>query len=201
MVYTNKVAAGGGREQTPVVAVYVAFLRAINLGPRRQFPMADLRAALEADGFVEPRTHIQTGNVRLETPMRSVARLTERLERVFAADRGFEVPTAVLTRTELVEAATDGEAFLALETAAGEVHGQYVTFLRDLPEPTAVDALEALSDVDGRVRVRGRAVHLTLSAGYQSTRLDNNRVEKVLGVAGTNRNLTVVRRLAADWGR
>lgn len=182
------------------MAVYVAFLRAINLGARRKFPMPDLRAALVADGFADPLTHINTGNVRIETPMRSVARVTERLEKVFAADRGFEVPTAVLTPAELVEAAADGEAFLAQETAAGEVHGQYVTFLRDLPDPAAVTALEALSADDGRIRVRGRAVHLTLAAGYQSTRLDNNRVEKVLGVAGTNRNLNVVRRLAADWG-
>ncbi|MDQ1102911.1 hypothetical protein [Nocardioides zeae] len=45
----------------------------------------------------------------------------------------------------------------------------------------------------------GRAAHLTLLEGYQQARLDNNRIEKVLGVRGTNRNLTVVRRLAADW--
>jgi hypothetical protein len=42
---------------------YVAFLRAINLGPRNRIAMADLRAAVAGAGFDDVTTHIQTGNV------------------------------------------------------------------------------------------------------------------------------------------
>ncbi|GAB3068917.1 DUF1697 domain-containing protein [Nocardioides zeae] len=182
---------------------YVAFLRAINLGPRNKYPMAELRAALESAGFTDVATHIQTGNVRLRTPARSVARLTERLEAAVAADRGFPLDVVVLTPAELAAAAAGGEARLAAVAAdVGEeqVHGQYVTFLRDLPAPEAVERLDAVVEPErARVSVVDRAVHLTLLEGYQQARLDNNRIEKVLGVRGTNRNLTVVRRLAADW--
>lgn len=182
---------------------YVAFLRAINLGPRNRYPMAELRAALAAAGFTDVATHIQTGNVRLGTSARSVPRLTERLEAVVAADRGFPLDVVVLTPAELRAAAAEGEALLAAvaaEVGEEQVHGQYVTFLRDAPAPDAVERLAALVEPErARLSVVGRAAHLTLLEGYQQTRMDNNRIEEVLGVRGTNRSLTVVRRLAADW--
>ncbi|MFW6774196.1 DUF1697 domain-containing protein [Nocardioides sp. CPCC 205120] len=184
---------------------YVAFLRAINLGPRRRYPMVELRAALEAAGFADPTTYIHTGNVLLRTPMRSIERLTERLEEALSAERGFPIEVAVLTPAEVRTAAAEGEAMLAAATAeaatggAEPPAGQYVTLLRDTPAPEAAAAFEALSGPDARVRVSGRAMHLTLTGGYVATRLDNARAERVLGVRGTSRNLTVVRRVAADW--
>ena len=45
---------------------HVAFLRAVNVG-KRQYPMAELRAALDAAGFEDVQTHIQTGNVFFRT--------------------------------------------------------------------------------------------------------------------------------------
>ena len=47
--------------------------------------------------------------------------------------------------------------------------------------------------------MRGRAVHLWLDSGYQNTRLNNARVEKLLGVA-TTRDLKVITTLAQRWG-
>ena len=47
---------------------YVAFLRAINLGKNRKFPMAELRSCLEAAGFETAR--------RREVTLREAATLT-----------------------------------------------------------------------------------------------------------------------------
>ncbi|MDT9591530.1 DUF1697 domain-containing protein [Nocardioides zeae] len=191
------------------MATYVAFLRAINLGARNKFPMPELRALLEADGFADVRTHINTGNVHLVSRMRSTVRVAARLEELFAADRGFAVPTVVMTPAEVAAIAARTETWgaeLAAEQAADPavpaVAGQYVSLLRDLPPPDGVAALEAY--VDGlagaaRVHVDGRAVHLALTEGYQSARVDHNRIERLLGTTGTNRNVTVVRRVARDW--
>ena len=46
---------------------YVALLRAINLGATRTVPMARLRELLEADGFDDVATYVQSGNVVLST--------------------------------------------------------------------------------------------------------------------------------------
>ena len=85
------------------MATYVAFLRAINLGATRKFPKDDIVAATEAAGFEDVATHINTGNVRLSTTMRSRARIEAALEAAYLADRGFEVPTIVYAGSELRE--------------------------------------------------------------------------------------------------
>src|SRR5215470_13925892 len=47
---------------------WVALLRAVNLGARNKVPMAQLRAALEAEGYENVRTYIASGNVLLYGP-------------------------------------------------------------------------------------------------------------------------------------
>ena len=60
---------------TPGVPTYVAFLRAINLGAKRKFPQDAIKTATEAAGGSDVETYINTGNVRLTHPSRSVAAL------------------------------------------------------------------------------------------------------------------------------
>ncbi len=56
--------------------------------------MADLRACLEADGFHDVRTYIQSGNV-VFSASGSAATLTERLERTLSAGFGYKATVAV----------------------------------------------------------------------------------------------------------
>ena len=153
---------------------YVAFLRAVNVG-KRKYPMAELRAALDAAGYAGVETHIQTGNVLLTTPVRSRAKLEKALEEVFEQDRGFVVHTVVLTPRELTQVAGDADEIAG--TSRVEDHGH--------PDETVV--------------VRGRAVHLLYAKPYHEAKVSNVQVEKALGIA-TNRNAKVIRALAEKWG-
>jgi hypothetical protein len=45
------------------VTVWIALLRAVNLGARNKVPMAALREHLAAAGLTDVRTHLQSGNV------------------------------------------------------------------------------------------------------------------------------------------
>ena len=58
------------------VPTYVAFLRAINLGPNRKFPNEAIRRAVEGVGFTDVETHINTGNVRFTTSLRSRGKMS-----------------------------------------------------------------------------------------------------------------------------
>lgn len=175
-----------------VMATYVGFLRAINLGARRKFPPAAVVAAVTQAGFTDAETYLNTGNVRFSTTLRSRARIEQRLEDAFLADRGFQVPTIVLTSAELSA---------LVEEAAGLGHGgqHYVSLLKSAPTPAAVEALEARSTTEEVARVGERAVHLMLGESYHQARLTNAVVERHLGVA-TNRNMRVIRTLAQRWG-
>ena len=181
------------------MADYVAFLRAINLGKNRKFPMAELRACLEDAGFEEPETYIASGNVRIRSALRSAAKVADRLEEVFEADRGFAVPTVVVTAKEL--SAVYGDAMALEPPSKGHAEGlrRYVTLLKQAPTKAVAAEVEELSTDEEVAWVRGRAVHLWMQSGYQSARLNNARVEKLLGVA-TTRDLKVITTLAQRWG-
>ena len=95
------------------VATYLAFLRAVNLGPTRKFPKDDIRRVVEDAGFENVDTHINSGNLRFDTRMRALPRIEEKLETAFAADRGFDVPTIVFSATEFRDLAADAETLNA----------------------------------------------------------------------------------------
>ena len=181
------------------MADYVAFLRAINLGKNRKFPMAELRSCLEGAGFDEVETYIASGNVRVRSSLRSHAKLAERLEEIFEADRGFTVPTVVVSAKELRQLYDDAIGLDAPIDAPADALRRYVTLLKEPPAKGAVEELEALSGDGEAVRVRGRGVHLWMRQGYQNAKLNNARVEKLLGVA-TTRDLKVITTLAERWG-
>ena len=70
------------------MATYIGFLRAINLGATRKFPKASIIKAVEDAGFTEVATHINTGNVRFDTTLRSRAKIEAALEKAFEAEAG-----------------------------------------------------------------------------------------------------------------
>lgn len=172
---------------------YVAFLRAINLGAKRKFPKDAIRASVESTGCTDVETHINTGNVRLTTRMRSRSRVEETLEAAFLADRGFEVPTIAFGFEEFARVARDAEELHDLTLAR-----HYVWLLKAEPSPEVVEQVHALDHGDHRAVVRGRACHLLLAEGYQDGTVDPLRAEKLLGVA-TNRNYNVVTTIADKW--
>src|SRR3954453_5604971 len=87
-----------GRCHDALVATYIGFLRAINLGPTRKFAKASIVKAVEAAGFTDVATYINTGNVRFDTSLRSRAKIEAALEEAFAAEGGVEGPTVVFTQ-------------------------------------------------------------------------------------------------------
>jgi uncharacterized protein (DUF1697 family) len=92
------------------MARYVALLRGINVGGNNVIRMADLRACLEADGFDDVRTYIQSGNV-VFSASGTPAKLTARLERALSAGFGYEATVAVRSARQfraIVDAAPEG---------------------------------------------------------------------------------------------
>lgn len=191
----SDVAPARGAWHPEQVATYLAFLRAINLGGRRMFPKDAIRAAVASTGATDVETYISTGNVRLDSSLGSADEVAEVLERAFAADRGFEVPTIVLEPPELVRIAADADELWRTE---GEPSSHYVTLLKAVPDPDAVERAHAVEVEGERLHVRGRAAHLLLHKDFHRSRLTGSKALEGLGV-GTARNVTVVRTLVQRW--
>lgn len=178
---------------------YIAFLRAINLGARRRFPTADIVAATQAAGGSDVATHLATGNVRLTSPLRPAAQVEAALADAYARDRGFEVPTIVLTPAELREITQDAQRAVAQHPVP--VRQVLVTILAAAPTPEAVRAAEewGADDPDSDiVRVHGRAAHALLQGDIHSSKLMRAKAMRDLG-DGTSRNLRVLATLVDRW--
>lgn len=175
---------------------YVAFLRAVNVRPR-WVKMQTLREVLLAAGFANVETYIQSGNVRVSSPMPSVEMVRSELERVIEAEFGFVVPCIVRTPAELraVAAYADGLA----SPFPGEEPRRYVSFCSEPAGADAATTLDAWDASGERVRVHGAEIHWWLTKPSHRAKLSNARIEKLIGPA-TTRDLKVVRSLADRWG-
>lgn len=175
------------------MTTWLGFLRAINLGRNRKFPQDDIRAAVEAAGFDDVETYINTGNIRFATRMRSRPRIEAALEAAFLADRGFPVLTVCFTPAELREVA------VAVENRAGGEGRQYVELLRDPPPPNVRAEIEAGSHRHVTALLGPRALLLTIAEGEAPGPAIAPGLVRRLGVS-TNRNTRVVTELASRWG-
>jgi uncharacterized protein (DUF1697 family) len=171
------------------VTRYAALLRGINVGKARQMAMPRLREALSAAGYGEVQTHLRSGNVVLDSP-RPEAELADELGLVIEKEFGFAVPVVLRSGAELA-------AVLAadpLGSVATDPSRYSVTFL---PAPPGPDAVAALPPAErGEYLVLGRELYLWLPEGMSVAPMGTWKWDRLLGVAGTNRNWNTVQKLA-----
>ena len=179
------------------MAVWLAFLRGINLG-KRQLKMAELRTCLEAAGFAEIKTVLASGNVRLEAEGKASA-IKDKLEMVIEAQFGFKVGVVLRSEAELARMLA-GHPFGKLDPSA-DVTRHVLMF--DQPLPAGI----TLADRPGHteiLRIDARDIYI---AGY---RQPNGRytegVEEVLkplyaklgkGALDTMRNWNTIEKMLA----
>jgi len=176
---------------------HVALLRAVNVG-KRQVRMAALRQWLEEAGYAGVETYIQTGNVKVETPVAAAAEVEAALEALLLERAGFEVPCIMLTPKELRQVADDADSIEPPPFAGHPEERRFVVFFKDPPSAEDAEAMAAYDATDERVVAIGRAVHVWIAGNFHQARAFG-RFAKALD-AGTNRNLQVVRTLAERWG-
>jgi len=177
------------------VTTYIAFLRGINLGATRKFPKDAIVTATEAAGGTDVATHLTSGNVRLTSSRRSTDAVAKALEKAYAVNRGFAVPTIVLTAAELTEMAGIGEQ-LEDDLPAGGKH--YITLFAAPPTAAAAKAAQALTHPGEVCVVRGRAAYALLEGDIHSSVLLRSKEFNALGT-GTARTRKVLTTLAEKW--
>lgn len=173
---------------------YIAFLRAINLGAVRTFPKADIVAATERAGITGVATHINTGNVFFTSSMRSPAKVRAILEKAYADDRGFEVPTIVFTPAEIRQITERGSQLRAVNEPGAR---NYVQLFHEPPPEAAVAAAQALASPGEELFVEGRAAYALVGA-VADARVTRSKEYAALG-EGTSRTITVLQAIVAKW--
>ncbi len=174
----------------------VVFLRAVNVRPR-WVKMEPLRQLLTDHGFEGVESYIQSGNLRVSTPMRSADKVATTVAYLIEAEYGFAVPCVVRTPKRLREVLA--EAHSHDSPLPGTEPRRYVTFCAETPGDDATAVLNGWDVPGERVQVRSREIHWWLAKPAHEATLTNGRIEKLVGVA-TTRDLKVVDALADRWG-
>ncbi|PYO96173.1 MAG: hypothetical protein DMD60_11385, partial [Gemmatimonadetes bacterium] len=121
------------------MTTYIALLRGINVGGRKQVAIADLRDLLTQLGFSNVRSLLQTGNLVFGANARTPAQLERLLEEKAAERLGLQTDF-------LVRAAKEWKGVVAhnpfRKEAARDPGHLLVMFLKDAPSVTEVEALE-----------------------------------------------------------
>jgi len=178
------------------VPSHIVLLRAVNVGGR-QLRMAEARNVLSDNGFHDVQSHIQTGNFLLGSSMRSDLTVEDEVARLLSKHAGFPIVAVARKPTELTSLVKAVDGIPAPEGGKA----RYVSFLTKAPTAAAARELEAWDVAGERATVIGKDVLVDFAVSFHEAKLTGARIEKVLGVEGTARNLTVVRKLAEKWGQ
>jgi uncharacterized protein (DUF1697 family) len=175
---------------------YVAFLRAVNVG-KRQLKMVEAREVLQSNGFADVETYIQTGNAFVSTPLRSTAKVEEAVGRALSRHAGFDIVAIVRKPADLsaLLAAVDG-----IPEEVPDETSRYVSLCLTEPPEERVAQLHGLRTPGERATVIGKDVLMELAVPFNEATLTGARLERILGVPGTARNITVLRALTQKWG-
>lgn len=164
------------------MATHVALIRGINLGPSKKVPMAELRAALQADGFENVRTLLASGNVVLDGDA-TAGDVSVRVARVIAKQFGHDVAVIVRTAKQIADV-VDADP---MQRAPKDGSRYFVSFLSEEPR--------SLPDEDfgeERYEVRGAEIYMSCPDGLRDSRLWKALDERRLGVRATVRNWNTV---------
>jgi uncharacterized protein (DUF1697 family) len=172
---------------------HIAFLRAINVGGH-VVPMEALRRHFERLGHSEVETFIASGNVVFASGSKNTGALERAIEAHLEKVLGYAVATFIRSPSQL--AAIGGYRAFPREAAGTSLH---VGFLSARPAADAVRALESLRTGTDDFRVREREVYWRIHGGFSDSKFSGAKLEKLLDVQATFRNLNTVTKLAAKY--
>jgi uncharacterized protein (DUF1697 family) len=165
----------------------IVLLRGINLGSTNRVAMPNLRSALEAAGFEDVATYVQSGNVVLSSSD-SVAKVGRAVERLIEKEFGLEIPVVVRTRAQVAAVVKRNP----LGKVAKNPKRYQVSFLEKKPTAALMRKLEAVAAPTERVVSAGREIYAWHPEGVARSKLWAALAGKDLGVTATARNWTTV---------
>lgn len=168
----------------------VLLLRAVNVSGRNLVPMARLREALTASGIVEgASTYIASGNIICEHPQNGVAACAQ-VRNLIIDEFGVDTPVILRTHDALV-ASLEAQPFT--DPVEKLLHAM---FLEGRPVSSALEALRERLVPGEEVALVGDDLWINYAEnGVHTSKLTKAVLDRVLGVAGTARNLRTTRKL------
>ncbi|MDP1737781.1 MAG: DUF1697 domain-containing protein [Caulobacter sp.] len=175
----------------------IALLRGVNVGGNKKVAMADLKAMVEALGFTQVKTLLQSGNVVFEAGERSDDALETLLEREAEARLGL-VTRFIVRGPKAWRAIIDANPFPA--EAEREPSRFLVNVAREKVTADQLAAIRAIATPGEKVEAVDRCVYIFFGDGIADSKVAAVFGKKSLGLTATGRNWNTVMKIAALIG-
>jgi uncharacterized protein (DUF1697 family) len=181
-------------EETALMPVHLALLRAVNVAGRKPVRMTELCDLMVELGFADVRSVLQTGNLVFRSRARTGADLEDFLEA--EAAKRHNLQTDVFVRTEMEWKKTIANNQYREEAKRDPAH-LIVMFLKRTPSAKEAEQVQAAITGPEIVSVDDRQAYIVYPAGIGRSRVTNAFLEGKLGTRGTARNWNTVLKLEA----
>ena len=174
------------------MTTHLALLRGINVSGHNMIKMEVLKATLEAIGFQNVQTYIQTGNVFVDTPEESPAKVGFMIKQEIFKTLGLEVPVVVIGKNDL-EVCFKNNIFLKEQDI--DVKKMYVAFVSTTLKKDSVNDLKMSQVKPDEAQIDENKIYIKYAIGAGKTKFDQKYIEKKLNLVATIRNWNTVTNL------
>lgn len=168
---------------------HLALLRGINVSGHNMIKMEALKTVLEAAGFQNVRTYIQSGNVFVDTDEANAAAVGFKIKKELFKNFGHEVPVVVIAKSDLDECLNNNPFLKEKEVDTKKL---YVAFVSTTLKDTSINDLKISQFKPDEARIDGNKIFIKYAVGAGKTRFDQKYIEKKLNVVATIRNWNTV---------
>lgn len=174
------------------MTTHLALLRGINVSGHNMIKMDALKTTLEAIGFQNVRTYIQSGNVFVDTDAESASKVGFMIKQEIFKAFGHEVPVVVINKEDL-QACLKNNPFLKEKDV--DTKKLYVAFISTVLRNESINDLKPSQFKPDEVSIDQSRIYVKYAVGAGKTRFDQKYIEKKLNVIATMRNWNTVTQL------
>lgn len=161
--------------------IYIALLRAVNVGGTGKLKMDELRSLCAELGLLNVKTYIASGNIVFQSNLDPDS-VKQNLEKKLQAHTGKLIPVLIRTEAELLA---------ALEENPFKNAAPNKTLITFLDEPAPSDTLESVKNrLDEEIHIGSRELFVHYVEG-----ISNSKLKIPAAKSGTARNLNTVNKL------
>jgi uncharacterized protein (DUF1697 family) len=174
------------------MTTHLVLLRGINVSGHNMIKMDALKTTLEAIGFQNVQTYIQSGNVFVDTDEENAAKVGFQIKQEIFKTFGHEVPIVVIGKTDLEDCFKNNPFLKEKEI---DLKKLYVSFVSATLRSENINDLKISQFKPDEASIDGSRIYIKYAVGAGKTRFDQKYIEKKLNVTATIRNWNSVTKL------
>lgn len=172
--------------------VHLCLLRGINVSGHSMIKMEALKTTLEAIGFQNVTTYIQSGNVFVDTDEENASKVGFLIKQEIFKVFGHEVPVIVINKDDLTACFKNNPFLNEKEVDTKKL---YVSFVSIALKKESINDLKMSQFKPDEVAIDENRIYIKYAVGAGKTRFDQKYIEKKLNVTATIRNWNTVTQL------